>query len=158
LARAIGAWVVVTSTSDAKIDQAMSLGAAGGVRYTEGEWVESARELSPGGRGFDVVLDSVGTWSDSLACLRPGGRLVVLGASRAESVVLEPRPFYFGQFELIGTTMGSPRDFLGLLALFDRGEVTPPPIARTFPLAEAADAHRFLESGGGFGKVVLSEH
>jgi zinc-binding alcohol dehydrogenase/oxidoreductase len=158
LARAIGAWVVVTSSSDAKIDQAMSLGAAGGVRYTEGEWVESARELSPGGRGFDVVLDSVGTWSDSLACLRPGGRLVVLGASRAESVVLEPRPFYFGQFELIGTTMGSPRDFLGLLALFDRGEVTPPPIARTFPLAEAADAHRFLESGGGFGKVVLSEH
>jgi NADPH:quinone reductase-like Zn-dependent oxidoreductase len=156
LGRAIGARVVVTSSSDGKIQQAVSLGAAGGVKYTDRDWVEAARALSPGGRGFDVVLDSVGTWRESLACLRPGGRLVVLGASRAESVVLEPRPFYFGQFELIGTTMGSPRDFRGLLDLIDTGEVAPPPIARTFPLVEAAEAHRFLESGSGFGKVVLT--
>ena len=156
LARAMGARVVVTSSSDAKIEQAVSLGAAGGVRYTDPDWVEAARALSLAGRGFDLVLDSVGTWAESLACLRPGGRLVVLGASRAESVVLEPRPFYFGQFELIGTTMGSPRDFRALLDLFHTGQVAPPPIARTFPLAEAADAHRFLESGGGFGKVVLT--
>lgn len=157
LARAMGARVVVTSSSDGKIEQAVSLGASGGVRYTDPNWVEAVRALSPGGRGFDVVLDSVGTWAESLACLRPGGRLVVLGASRAESVILEPRPFYFGQFELIGTTMGSSRDFRGLLDLFQTGKVAPPPIARTFPLAEAAAAHRFLESGGGFGKVVLTQ-
>lgn len=156
LARALGASVVVTSSSDLKIEQAMGLGASGGVRYTDPDWVDAARALSPGGEGFDLVLDSVGTWAESLACLRPGGRLVALGASRAETVVLEPRPFYFGQFELIGTTMGSPRDFRGLLSLIDSGDVTPPPVAKSFPLAQAADAHRFLEGGGGFGKVVLT--
>lgn len=157
LASALGARVVVTSSSEAKIEQAVQLGAAGGVRYTEPGWVEAARELSPGGHGFDVVLDPVGTWNESLACLRPGGRLVVLGASRAESVELQPRPFYFGQYELIGTTMGSPRDFRGLLALLDSRDVAPLPIARSFPLDAAADAHRFLEEGGGFGKVVLTQ-
>lgn len=157
LAAAVGARVFVTSSSDAKIEQARELGAAGGVRYTDDDWPEQATGLSPEAQGFDVVLDSVGTWSDSLRCLRPGGRLVVLGASRAESVTLEPRPFFFGQYELIGTTMGSPRDFRALLDLLETHDVPPSAIAATYPLDEAAAAHRFLEEGAGFGKVVLSQ-
>lgn len=156
LGQAVGARVVVTSSATDKIQRSQELGAAGGVLYTEADWIDAARALSPGGEGFDLVLDSVGTWSDSLACLRPGGRLVVLGASRAETVVLEPRPFYFGQFEIIGTTMGSPRDFAGLLRLVDEHHVGAPPISAAFPLGQAADAHRHLEQGGGFGKVVLT--
>lgn len=157
LATAVGARVVVTSSSEEKIGQARELGAADGVLYTDAGWPEQAKALSAGGRGFDLVLDSVGTWSESLSCLRPGGRLVVLGASRAESVRLEPRPFYFGQYELIGTTMGSPRDLADLLALLDAHSVAPPPISATYPLDSAADAHRFLEQGSGFGKVVLTQ-
>ncbi|EWT07789.1 oxidoreductase [Intrasporangium chromatireducens Q5-1] len=157
LASGVGARVVVTSSSPEKIAQAKGLGAAGGVLYTEDDWPDQARALSPGGAGFDLVLDSVGTWRDSLRCLRHGGRLVVLGASRSDSVVLEPRPFYFGQYELIGTTMGSPRDFAGLLALMDGNDIVPPPISATYPLDAAADAHRFLEAGAGFGKVVLTQ-
>ena len=62
-----------------------------------------------GGRGFDVVLDSVGTWAAVAARAAPGGRLVVLGASRAERAETSPcRPYYFGQYDLLGTTMGSP--------------------------------------------------
>ena len=155
LASAIGAKVVVTSSSIDKIAQARVLGAAGGVLYADDDWPQHAKAHSPGGAGFDVVLDSVGTWQDSLRCLRPGGRLVVLGASRADSVVLEPRPFYFGQYELIGTTMGSPRDFAGLLHLIGTLDVPPPPISASYALDAAADAHRFLERGAGFGKVVL---
>jgi NADPH:quinone reductase-like Zn-dependent oxidoreductase len=156
-AAAIGARVVVTSSDDAKIARAVILGAAGGVRY-DGEhaadWPVAAVELS-GGDGFDLVLDSVGTWADSLRAVRPGGRLVVLGASRAEQATLDVRPYFFGQFELIGTTMGSPRDFAGLLRLLDEGRVPPPEIDSSYPLDAADEAHRRLESGAVRGKVVL---
>ncbi len=153
---AAGCEVVVTSSSEAKISRARHAGATGGVRYDDAGWPDTARTLSPGGRGFDIVLDPVGSWAESLATLRPGGRLVVLGASRGEQAVLEARPFYFGQFDLLGTTMGSPRDFAGLLRFLDEYDVPPPVVDRVFPLDRAADAHLRLESGDGFGKVVLS--
>ena len=111
--------------------------------------------MAPGGRGFDLVLDSVGRVDESLQCLRPGGRCVVLGASVSDRIHVPLRPFYFGQFELIGTTMGSPRDMAGLLELMRREAVQPPVIDTVFPLAEAEAAHRRLESHEGFGKVIL---
>ena len=151
----IGAHPFVTSSTEVKLAQAVALGARDGVLYTSDTWPEDARALSPGGRGFDVVLDTVGTWPQSVRALRPGGRLVVLGASRAEVAPMEVRPFYFGQYDLLGTTMGSAVDFRGLLGLLDSGAVAPPLIDRVFPLAEAADAHRHLEAGGAFGKIVL---
>ena len=157
LGAAVGAAVHVTSSSDEKIARAVGLGAVSGIRYDGDhafDWPEAARELT-GGRGFDVILDPVGSWTDSLVALRPGGRLVVLGASRAEQAELEVRPFYFAQHTILGTTMGSPRDFAGLLRLMDELHVPPPVVDRTFTLAGAADAHRYLESGAAFGKVVL---
>jgi zinc-binding alcohol dehydrogenase/oxidoreductase len=157
LGAAAGCEVVVTSSSAAKIERARELGAAGGVRYDEPDWPAAAKKLSGCGRGFDVVLDSVGTWGSSLATVRPGGRLVVLGATRGERVALDVRPFYFGQFDMLGTTMGSPRDFAGLLRFLDEYDVPPPVVDRVFPLDEAAAAHRYLESGGGFGKVILEQ-
>ena len=156
LASAVGANVTVTSSSISKIAQAQELGAANGVLYDDPGWPEAARRLSSDGRGFDLVLDSVGTWSQSIAALCPGGRVVVLGASRSELATLDVRQFYFGQYELIGTTMGSPGDFAGLLTLLDTETVPPVPISAVFPLAEAAAAHQYLEQGSGFGKVVLS--
>ncbi|MGC4938509.1 quinone oxidoreductase family protein [Kribbella sp. DT2] len=157
LAAAIGCKVVVTSSSTEKIERARELGAVDGVRYDEPGWPATAKEFSPGGRGFDVVLDSVGSWRGSIEALRPGGRLVVLGASRDDQARLDIRPFYFGQFDLLGTTMGSPRDFAGLLRLMAERKVRPPVVDRTFPLEEAGAAHTYLESGTAFGKVVLSE-
>lgn len=157
LGSAIGARVVVTSSRDAKIAQATALGAAGGVRYDGADadsWPEAARELA-GGRGFDVVLDAVGSWPEAIRALRPGGRLVVLGANRSTQATIDVRPFYFGQYDLLGTTMGSPADFAGLLRLIAEHDVAPPVVDRSFPLDRAADAHSYLESGAGFGKVVL---
>lgn len=151
----VGASVVVTSSAQAKIDHARELGAAGGVLYTDPGWARAAKELSPHGKGFDVVLDAVGSWADSLGALRPGGRLVVLGASAARQATVDIRKFYFGQFSLLGTTMGSPRDFAGLLELLATHEIPPPIVDRTFALADAAAAHRHLEQGDAFGKVVL---
>jgi NADPH:quinone reductase-like Zn-dependent oxidoreductase len=156
LAKGIGAASFVTSSTTAKIEQARELGAVDGVLYGDPDWPDAARALSPSGAGFDVVLDSVGTWPDSIRALRPGGRLVVLGASRSERADLDVRPFYFGQYSILGTTMGSPADFRGLLALMASTPITPPVIDRTFPLDDAAAAHRYLESGAGFGKVILA--
>ena len=78
-------------------------------------------------------------------------------APTGERVALDVRPFYFGQFDMLGTTMGSPRDFAGLLRFLDEYDVLPPVVDRVFPLDEAAAAHRYLESGGGFGKVILEQ-
>ena len=151
---ALGATVVVTSSAEDKIARARELGAVGGVRYDDPDWPEAAAALAGG--GFDLVLDSVGSWAGSIRALRPGGRLVVLGASRAEQVQLDVRPFYFGQYDLLGTTLGSPADFAGLLRLLEAHDVPPPVIDRTFPLDGAAEAHAHLESGTGFGKTVLT--
>jgi NADPH:quinone reductase-like Zn-dependent oxidoreductase len=155
LGAALGARVWVTASTDAKRDRAIAAGAQGGVLHSDADWPQRAREISPDGRGFDVILDAVGLWGRSVQALRPGGRLVVLGANVAERADMDIRAFYFGQYSLLGTTMGSPSDFRGLLDLVAKGRLSRPVIARTFPLADAAEAHRHLESGGEFGKIVL---
>jgi zinc-binding alcohol dehydrogenase/oxidoreductase len=155
LGGAVGATVVVTSTSEQKIAAARRLGAAHGVDHGAPDWVAQARRATPGGAGFDVVLDSVGRWRESIAALRPGGRCVVMGASVNSEARLDIRPYYFGQYDLLGSTMGSPRDMADLLDFVAATDVAPPVIDRTFPLERAADAHRRIESGEGFGKIVL---
>ena len=156
LAVAAGAAITVTSSSSETIERAVSAGARGGVLHSETEWPERARAMSPNKAGFDLVLDPVGRWSESVRALRPGGRLVVLGANAAETAPLDIRSFYFGQFDLLGTTMGSSRDFAGLLNMIDRCSVRPPVIDREFPLDRAAEAHQHLERGRTFGKCVLT--
>ena len=156
LAVAAGAGIVVTSSSNDTIERAVSAGAHGGVLHSETDWPERARALSPNEAGFDLVLDPVGRWSESVRALRPGGRLVVLGANAAQTAPMDIRGFYFGQFDLLGTTMGSSRDFAGLLDMIDRCSVRPPVIDREFPLDRAAEAHGYLEQGRTFGKCVLT--
>ncbi|BBX44747.1 zinc-binding dehydrogenase [Mycobacterium cookii] len=156
LAVAAGASIAVTSSSTGTVERAVSAGACGGVLHSEPEWPEHARTLSPGGAGFDLILDPVGRWSESVQALRPGGRLVVLGANAADTAQMDIRRFYFGQFDLLGTTMGSSRDFAGLLDMIDRCSMRPPVIDRAFPLDRAAEAHDYLERGRTFGKCVLT--
>lgn len=156
MASALGANAVVTSSSPSKIDSARARGAVDGVIHSEDDWVESARALTPEGRGFDVVLDSVGRWQESISALRPGGRCVVLGSSSAQTASLDIAPFYFGQFELIGTTMGSPGDMRELLDFTTTYRLAPPVVDTVFSLEEISTAHERLESGMVYGKIVLS--
>jgi zinc-binding alcohol dehydrogenase/oxidoreductase len=158
LAVAAGAGITVTSASPDTIERAVSAGARGGVLHNETGWPERAREMSPNNAGFDLVLDPVGRWSESVRALRPGGRLVVLGANVAETAEMDIRSFYFGQFDLRGTTMGSSRDFAGLLNMIDRCSVRAPVIDSEFPLDRAAEAHEHLERGHTFGKCVLKHN
>lgn len=156
LAAIAGARVLVTSSSDEKIALARSLGAAGGALYTEAEWPAEIRELS-GGDGVDVVIDSVGsTWPDSLAALRPGGRLVTFGATGSARAEVDVRRFYFAQHTILGTTMGSPRDFASLLSMLDEAPGWRPAIDSIRPLDRADEAHAAMERRGHTGKLVLS--
>jgi zinc-binding alcohol dehydrogenase/oxidoreductase len=156
LARLAGARVLVTSSSEDKLARARELGADDGVLYTDADWPERLRALTPGGAGADLVVDSAGTWADSLGALRAGGRLVVLGATAADAATLAVRPFFFGQFSILGTTMGSPRDFAALLALVDANPSCAPVVDSVRPLAEAAEAHAAMERREHFGKLVLA--
>ena len=154
LARQVGARVLVTSSSREKLARARELGAEEGVDYTAGDWVEEVRALT-GGRGVDAVIDSVGTtWPDSLRCLRRGGRLVVFGATAGSTVELQARPVYLGQLSVLGTTMGSPREFVAVLRAIEEGSMRSV-IDSVRPLAEARAAHERMEAGTHFGKLVL---
>lgn len=154
IARAAGCRVIVTSSSDEKLARARDLGAAGGVNYTEGDWVAGVKEMSGG--GVDVVIDSVGsTWPDSINCVRPGGRVVAFGGTGGAKVELMVRPLTMGQVSLLGTTMGSPRDFAGLLAAVAHQSWVPV-IDSVRPLADVAAAHAREEAGDHFGKLVLT--
>jgi zinc-binding alcohol dehydrogenase/oxidoreductase len=152
LAVQAGARVLVTSSSDDKIERARELGADGGVNYaTTDDWPAAAKELGP----IDLVLDSVGsTWQQSLDCLRRGGRAVVFGGTGGTEVTLQVRPFYFAQQSLYGTQLGSPRDFEELLGMLREARWRPV-VDSVRPLAEAEAALTRLESGEHFGKLVL---
>ncbi len=152
LAARAGARVLVTSSSDEKIERSRALGAEGGVNYATGDWVAEVKELG----GADVVVDSVGsTWPQSLECLRPGGRLVVFGATGGTEATLSVRPLYSGQQSLLGTLMGSPSDYEGFLSAIGHGSWRPV-IDSVHPLAEAANALGAMKAGTHFGKLVLS--
>jgi zinc-binding alcohol dehydrogenase/oxidoreductase len=149
LAVQAGARVLVTSSSQEKIERAKELGAAGGVLYTEEGWAEAAGPV-------DLVLDSVGTtWRESLRALRRGGRLVVFGGTGGPEVTLDVRALYLGWLSILGTTMGSPRDFAALLRMVDEGTWLPV-IDSVRPLAEAEAAHDRMKAGQHFGKLVLA--
>jgi NADPH:quinone reductase-like Zn-dependent oxidoreductase len=155
LAAQSGGRVLVTSSSEDKLARARELGAYGGVLYTEGDWPAEVRSLT-GGRGADVVLDSVGaTWADALSCLRRGGRLVVFGGTAGSTAELDVRAVYLNWLSILGTTMGSARDFAALLRMVDEGRWRPV-IDSVRPLADAEVAHDRIQSGQHFGKLVLS--
>jgi zinc-binding alcohol dehydrogenase/oxidoreductase len=149
LAAQVGARVLVTSSSEEKIERAKELGAEGGVLYTAEGWPEAAGPV-------DLVLDSVGTtWRDSLRALRKGGRLVVFGGTGGPEVTLDVRAVYLGWQSILGTTMGSALDFAALLRMIEGGSWRPV-VDSVRPLAEAEAAHERMRAGEHVGKLVLA--
>lgn len=155
IACALGARVLVTSRSEEKLARAKALGAAGGVLSGSPDWVKAMGTLAGGG-GPDVVIDSVGgdTFVQALALVRPGGRIVTYGSTTGTADGLEVRRIFWKQLTILGSTMGTARDFADMLALVQRAGITPA-IDQVFPLDQAPAAHRRMEASGQFGKIVI---
>ncbi len=146
LGRAAGFRVWATSRSEEKRERALELGA---------DQVFPAGARLP--ERVDAVLETVGqaTWSHSLRSLRPGGRIVIAGATSGEMPAAELNRVFFLQLSVVGSTMGS-RDQLARLARFCEQTGVRPKIDRAFPLREAADGFAAMISGDLFGKVVFT--
>jgi zinc-binding alcohol dehydrogenase/oxidoreductase len=153
-ARAAGAEVWVTSGSAAKLRAAVGAGARGGALYTTEEW-GSALKNDSGPDGFDLCIDSAGGpgWTHICEALRPGGKLVYLGATRGAGEI-PMRKAFFKQLDILGTALGSPNDFRDMLKFAGEHNVRPA-IDAVFALADAEKALARMESGGQTGKIVL---
>jgi zinc-binding alcohol dehydrogenase/oxidoreductase len=154
IAKLAGARVYVTSGSEHKLERARGLGADGGALYTSPDWPEQIRQTSGG--GVEVAIDSVGaaSFDKALQLLVPGGRMVTFGVTTGADAQLDIRQFYHRQISLLGTMMGSLKEFGELLAVINAGGIKPV-IDKTFPLAEACGAHRRMQHHEQFGKIVL---
>jgi NADPH:quinone reductase-like Zn-dependent oxidoreductase len=155
VARHLGARTVVTSGSDAKLEAASRLGADVTVNHTTGDVVAEVRRAT-GGRGADVVADSVGQarWQESLRALRRGGRLVTCGATSGPMVSIDLRRLFWHQWSLLGSTSGSRREYAEVVVLAHQGLLWPV-VDRTVPLDGALGALARLERGEQMGKLVI---
>jgi NADPH:quinone reductase-like Zn-dependent oxidoreductase len=154
LAKLAGARVFVTSSSDAKIERAIALGASGGVNYQRDRVSNAILQMSNG--GVDMVIDSVGeaSWGESLRSLRRGGRLVTCGATTGSNPPADLQRLFIRQLEIYGSTGGSLSEFRQLLDVFNRGLVKPV-VDVTFEMANIRSAFEHLASGAQFGKISL---
>jgi NADPH:quinone reductase-like Zn-dependent oxidoreductase len=156
LAKALGARVITTSSSDAKLELARGLGADAVANHATGDVVQAVKEAT-GGAGVDLVVEHVGeaTWERSLQAVRPHGRIAVCGATTGPNPKAALHRVWWKQLTILGSTMGTKADFEGAYDLVASGRARPV-VDSVFPLADARAAHERLESGEQFGKVVLS--
>lgn len=153
-AKCAGARIVVTSRSPEKLERARALGADLTVA-SDSKWANIVRDFA-GGRGADLVIDSVGnaTWAEAIACLANGGRLVTFGATSPGVVKIDIPSMFLHWQTIIGTTMGSRDEYRDMLAFAEAYKVKPV-IDRTFALEQGSDAIAYLDSARQMGKVVL---
>jgi zinc-binding alcohol dehydrogenase/oxidoreductase len=156
IAKALGARVVVTSSSKEKLARARELGADAAVNHAEADVAAAVREAT-GGHGADVVVEHVGeaTWKTSLQVAAANGRVTVCGATSGPNPPANLHRLWWKQLTIYGSTMGTREDFAGAYDLIAAGRARPI-VDRVFPLAEAAAAHEHMEAGRQLGKIVLS--
>jgi NADPH:quinone reductase-like Zn-dependent oxidoreductase len=154
IAKALGARTIVTSSRGEKLERLRELGADAAIDHAGADVAAEVKELTGG--GADVVIEHVGeaTWQASLQAARPGGRVVVCGATSGPNPRAALHRIWWKELTVFGSTMGTREDFEGAYELVESGRARPV-VDRVFPLAEARAAHERLEAGEQFGKVVL---
>ncbi len=157
LAKAAGARVIITSSSDAKLARARELGADQTINYTTTpEWSAEVRRLTHG-EGVDVVLEVGGekTIGQSLAAVRMDGVIVIIGAVSGSGGAIVPRQLISGSIRVQGVYVGSRRMHEDLARFVDLAKINPV-VDRSFALAQAPDAFKYFEAGRHFGKVGIA--
>ena len=156
IAKLRGARLIVTSSSDAKLEHAKRLGADVTLNHRSQKVSQEVRALTAK-RGADVVVDSVGeaTWNESLRSLGRGGRLVTCGGTSGPKVAFDVRPLFWYQWSILGSTMGNDAEYREIVRVLGSGELRPI-VDRVFPFADARAAFERLERGEQLGKIVVS--
>jgi NADPH:quinone reductase len=165
LGKVFGLTVIITAGSAEKCARALAIGAAHAIDYKAEDFVEAVKSVT-GGAGVAVVLDMVGGdyVPRNLACLAEDGRHVSIAGQRGATAEIPLWEVMRKRLTLTGSTLRArPVEFKAALAAELRREVWPhleagrirPVIHATFPLAEAAEAHRLIDSGDHVGKIVL---
>jgi NADPH2:quinone reductase len=161
LAKRAGATVLATASSDDKLDRLREYGLDHGINYRTGDFPSVARELT-GGRGVDLVVDSVGsTLAGSVQALAYRGRVSLVGSAGRDPQPFDAGMLMMGNQTLTGVFLGAEIATQRVQELVDRliadvaaGDLSVV-VDRTFPLADAASAHAYMESRQAFGRVVL---
>ena len=155
IAKALGARTIVTSSSGWKLERLRELGADAGLNHRDQDVAKEVKELTGG--GADVVIEHVGeaTWHASLQAARPGGRVVVCGATSGPNPPASLHRVWWKELAIHGSTMGTKEDFEGAYELVASGRARPI-VDQVFSLAETRAAHERLEAGEQLGKIVLA--
>ncbi len=158
IARLLGADPIITTAGkefEKKKKLALELGATHVINHLEEEISQRVKEIT-GGRGVEVVFEHVGpaVFEECILALRRGGRLVTCGATTGPTVELDLRHVFFRHLTIYGSMMGSQAELLEATRFIAEGRLRPV-VDRTFPMSQAAEAHRYIEERRQFGKVVL---
>lgn len=151
----LGARVLALTSGADNVSRCQELGADLALDRLETDLVTGARAATEGA-GVDVIVDSVGEalWKECLRCLGPNGRLVTYGATTGTRAELDIRHVFWKQLQVIGTTMGSRREFEEVMRLVAAGTFRPV-VDSVLPLERIREGHEALEAGSVFGKLVL---
>ncbi|HLY28932.1 MAG TPA: zinc-binding dehydrogenase [Aggregatilineales bacterium] len=155
IAKLAGAKVFVVGSNQHKLEQAKTLGADELIDRSVEDWSKAVFTRT-GKRGVDVVVDNVGkeTLFGSIRAVRRGGRILIVGNTSGPQAEIDLRYIFRKHISIIGSTMAPHADFATVMRLVFEGKLKSI-VGATFPLAQAAEAHRVLEKGEVFGKVVL---
>ena len=162
VAKLAGARVITTAGSDDKCSRCVELGADHAINYRDKDFVQEVNRITEAA-GADVVLESVGgeVFDKSVAAMGRYGRLSTVGNSSGEANSVDPRSLMFKNLSISGFYLGAEIAAGGagpamdeVLRLFQQSKLRTV-VDRTFPLAEAAAAHRYVRERRNFGKVVL---
>ncbi len=156
-AKALGAKVIATSSSDEKIERLKRLGADHCINYRDvPDWGRVAREIT-GGRGVDLVVEvgGGGTFAQSVDACRTGGRISLIGIMGGMGGDVPLAKVFVKQITVFGLAVGSRDDQIAMIEQIERDGIRPV-IDSSFPLAELAQAYRHQESGKHFGKICIT--
>ncbi|RPK24526.1 quinone oxidoreductase family protein [Paenibacillus xylanexedens] len=150
MAVAAGAKVTATSRSEGKRNEALRLGATHALD-SHADWCMQ-NDLEP----VDIILDSIGQamFPKYFDIIRPGGRIVMYGASSGDDLTVPIRSIFFPQVSLIGTSMGSREEFVQMLQWVEQHDIHPV-IDGVYPLQDVAKAFERMEKGEQFGNLAI---